>query len=59
VAHVPAASPILGADRFELFYGRIPRGRWTTFGIGRLNLMIESAHKIVENDPMFRIPRSR
>jgi hypothetical protein len=59
--------PIPGTDRFELFFaehqGPPPRaatkGRWTTFGnIGRLNLMIECAHEIVENDPMFRIPRS-
>jgi hypothetical protein len=52
--------PIPGADRFELFYWSNAKGRWTTFGnIGRLNLMIESAHEIVENDPIFRIPRSR
>jgi hypothetical protein len=52
--------PIPGTDRFELFYWSNTKGRWTTFGnIGRLKLMIESAHGIVENDPMFRIPRSR
>jgi hypothetical protein len=37
-----------------------PKGRWRTFGnLGRLKLMLESAHEIVETDPMFRIPRSR
>jgi hypothetical protein len=52
--------PIPSADRFELFYWSNAKARWTTFGnIGRLNLMIESAHEIVENDPIFRIPRSR
>jgi hypothetical protein len=52
--------PIPGTDRFELFYWSNTKGRWTTFGnIGRLKLMIESAHGIVENDPMFRIPRRR
>jgi hypothetical protein len=52
--------PIPGIDRFELFYWSNTKGRWTTFGnIGRLKPMIESAHGIVENDPMFRIPRSR
>jgi hypothetical protein len=52
--------PIPGTDRFELFYWSNTKVRWTTFGnIGRLKLMIESAHGIVENDPMFRIPRSR
>jgi hypothetical protein len=36
------------------------QGRWTTFGnIGRLNLMIESAHEIVANDPISRTPLSR
>jgi hypothetical protein len=24
-----------------------------------MKLMLESAHEIVENDPMFRVPRSR
>lgn len=52
--------PIPGTDRFELFYWSNAKGRWTPFGnIGRLNLMIESAHEIVENDPIFRIQRSR
>ena len=42
--HIP------GTDRFELFYWSNTKGRWTTFGnIGRLKLMIESAHEIVEN----------
>jgi len=31
-----------------------------TFGnLGRMKLMLDSAYEIVENDPMFRIPRSR
>lgn len=52
--------PIPGTDRFELFYWSNTTGRWATFGnFGRLKLMLESAHEIVENDPMFRIPRSR
>jgi hypothetical protein len=52
--------PIPGTDRFELFYWSNVKGRWTTFGnMGRMKLMLESAHEIVENDPMFRIPRSR
>ena len=52
--------PIPSTDRFELFYWSNAKGRWTTFGnIGRLNLMIESAHEIVENDPIFRIQRSQ
>ena len=51
---------IPGTDRFELFYWSNLKGRWTTFGnLGRMKLMIESAHEIIENDPMFRIPRSR
>ena len=46
-------------DRFELFYWSNVKGRWTTFGnLGRMKLMLESAHEIVENDPMFRV-RSR
>jgi hypothetical protein len=50
--------PIPDTDRFELFYWSNVKGRWTTFGnLGRMKLMIESAHEIVENDPMFRIPR--
>ena len=50
--------PIPNTDRFELFYWSNSKGRWTTFGnMGRLKLMLDSAHEIVENDPMFRIPR--
>ncbi len=52
--------PILGTDRFELFYWSNVKGRWITFGnMGRMKLMLESAHEIVENDPMFRISRGR
>ena len=52
--------PIPNTDRFELFYWSNIKGRWTTFGnLGRMKLMLESAHEIVENDPMFRVPRSR
>ena len=51
---------IPNTDRFELFYWSNVKGRWTTFGnLGRMKLMLESAHEIVENDPMFRVPRSR
>ena len=50
--------PIPNTDRFELFYWSNSKGRWTTFGnMGRMKLMLESAHEIVENDPMFQIPR--
>ena len=50
--------PIPSTDRFELFYWSNSKGRWTTFGnMGRMKLMLESAHEIVENDPTFRIPR--
>jgi hypothetical protein len=52
--------PIPDTDRFELFYWSNVKGRWTTFGnLGRMKLMIESAHEIVESDPMFRVPRAR
>jgi hypothetical protein len=52
--------PIQGTDRFELFYWSNIKGRWTTFGnLGRMKLMLQSAREIVENDPMFRVPRSR
>jgi hypothetical protein len=52
--------PIPDTDRFELFYWSNVKGRWTTFGnLGRMKLMLESAHEIVESDPMFRIPRGR
>jgi hypothetical protein len=52
--------PIPNTDRFELFYWSNVKGRWTTFGnMGRMKLMLESAHEIVENDPMFRIPRGQ
>ena len=50
--------PIPDTDRFELFYWSNTKGRWTTFGnFGRMKLMLESAHEIVENDPMFRVAR--
>lgn len=50
--------PIPDTDRFELFYWSHAKGRWTTFGnMGRMKLMLESAHEIVENDPMFRVAR--
>jgi hypothetical protein len=52
--------PIPDTDRFELFYWSNAKGRWTTFGnLGRMKLMIESAHEIVENDPIFRIRSAR
>ena len=52
--------PIPDTDRFELFYWSNAKGRWTTFGnLGRMKLMLERAHKIVESDPMFRIPHGR
>ena len=52
--------PIPDTDRFELFYWSNMKGRWTTFGnMGRMKLMLESAHEIIENDPMFRISRHR
>ena len=52
--------PIPGTDRFELFYWSNVKGRWTTFGnLGRMKLMLKSAREIVENEPMFRVPRSR
>jgi hypothetical protein len=52
--------PIPDTDRFELFYWSNLKGRWTTYGnLGRMKLMLESAHEIVENDPMFRIPCRR
>ena len=41
--------PIPRTDRFELFYWSNVKGRWTTFGnMGRMKLMLESAHEIVE-----------
>jgi hypothetical protein len=50
--------PIPNTDRFELFYWSSSKERWTTFGnMGRMKLMLESAHEVVENDPMFRIRR--
>jgi hypothetical protein len=52
--------PIPNTDRFELFYWSNVNARWTTFGnLGRMKLMIESVHEIVENDPIFRIPRTQ
>jgi hypothetical protein len=52
--------PIPGTDRFELFYWSNMHGRWRTFGnMGRMKLTLGSAREIVENDPMFRIPRVR
>ena len=52
--------PIPRTDRFELFYWSNVKGRWTTFGnMGRMKLMLQSAHEIVENDPVFRIPHLR
>ena len=52
--------PIPDTDRFELFYWSNVKGRWTTFGnMGRMKLMLKSAHEIVENDPIFRVSRPR
>jgi hypothetical protein len=52
--------PIPDTDRFELFYWSDVKGRWATFGnLGRMKLMLESAHEILESEPMFRTPRSR
>jgi hypothetical protein len=50
--------PIPDTDRFELFYWSNVKGRWTSFGnMGRMKLMLKSAHEIVENDPIFRVSR--
>jgi hypothetical protein len=50
--------PIPNTDRFELFYWCNHRDRWRSFGnLGRLKLMLQSARKIVDADPIFRIPR--
>ena len=52
--------PIPDTDRFELFYWSNVKSRWTTFGnMGRMKLMLTSAHEIVENEPMFKVPRAR
>jgi hypothetical protein len=52
--------PIPNTDRVELFYWSNVKDCWTTFGnTRRMKLMLESAHEIIENDPMFRIPRGR
>ena len=52
--------PIPDTDRFELFYWSSVKGDWKTFGnLGRMKLMLTSAHEIVENDPMFRIAPGR
>ena len=52
--------PIPDTDRFELFYWSNVKGGWKTFGnMGRMKLMLTSSHEIVENDPMFRVPRVR
>jgi hypothetical protein len=51
--------PIPNTDRFELFYWSNVKARWSTFGnMGRMKLMLASAHEIIENDPMFRVPRA-
>ena len=50
--------PIKDTDRFELFYWSNIAGGWKTFGnMRRMKLKLTSAHEIVENDPMFRVPR--
>jgi hypothetical protein len=52
--------PIRNTDRFELLYWSNTKDRWTSFGnFGRMKLMLNSAQEIVENDPMFRIPRTQ
>ena len=44
----------------DSFYWSEVKGKWTTFGnMGRMKLMLTSAQEIVENDPMFRVPRRR
>jgi len=52
--------PIPDTDRFELLYWSNVKNRWTTFGnMGRMKLMLTSAHEIVENEPMFKVIRAR
>jgi hypothetical protein len=52
--------PIPETDRFELFYWSNAKGRWATFGnMGRMKLTLKSAHEIVQNDPIFKVQRSR
>jgi hypothetical protein len=55
----PAASDS-GHRSLRTFYWSNVKGRWATLGnMGRMKLMLESAHEIIENDPMFRISRRR
>jgi hypothetical protein len=52
--------PIPDTDRFELFYWSNTKGGWRTFGnLGRMKLTLEDVREIVENDPMYRVPRIR
>jgi hypothetical protein len=53
---------VSGAALFKIEARELDRDqsedRWRTFGnLGRMKLMLQSAHEIVENDPIFRIPR--
>ena len=51
--------PVKDTDCFELFYWSNVKGGWKTFGnMERMRLKLTSAHEIVENDPMFRVPRA-
>jgi hypothetical protein len=40
--------PIPDTDRFELFYWSNAKDRWTFGNMGRVKLMLKSAHEIVE-----------
>lgn len=50
--------PIPNTDRFELFYWSLVRERWKTFGdFGPMRLTLDSAHEIVQAEPVFRFKR--
>jgi hypothetical protein len=49
----------LGCIRFRVGSLRVTHGRWRTFEFWAHGAHLQSAHEIVENDPMFRVSRSR
>lgn len=52
--------PFRDSDRFELLYWSAVRQKWRTFGdFGRMRLTLDSAHQIVQLEPIFQIHRRR
>ena len=50
--------PTARSDGFELFYWSAVRDGWRTFGpLGTMEVSLDEAQDIIDNEPLFRLPK--